>query len=202
MKLTKLLPLTLLAACAAGPGTLDDADGGETGDGDSDTTGFPDAGLPATCDDAPVLELGRCRQAGTDLDCVGNADEEHEFVPLVEGDEMRLVLGPQGSQMLLFLARGSGFAPGDPEQVGSTDNPLVEMWLHDTQTMEEIARYRGYVAFAPEPPDGLLVSSGGLFAVTEHNAAQLAEHPIAVEAILRDENGELRCAEIEISVGS
>lgn len=200
MTIAKLFPIALLFACAAGPGNLDeDSMGGGHGDGDGTT--HTDLGLPASCDDSPPLELGRCVLAGTDLDCTGQPDEELEFVALAEGDEMRLVLGPQGSQMLLFLARGSGFDPGDPEAIGSTDNPLVEIWLHDTQTTQVIARYRGYVAFAASEPDGPLVSSGGLFAVTEHSAGQLAEHPIAVEAILHDKNGDLRCAQTEIHIG-
>lgn len=207
MKTIVLLLSLLLTACTAGPGSLDDDDAGSTaateggdGDGDGDGTSYPDAGLPASCDESPPLELGRCMQAGTDLECTGQTDEDLEFIGLNDGDSMQLVLGPQGAQMLLFLARGSGFDPGDPEDVGSTDNPLIEMWLHDVDADEEIARYRGYVAFT-EGDGGSLVTAGGLFAITEHSPAQLADHRIDVEAALRDRDGALRCGRVQIAIG-
>lgn len=195
-----VLVVLSLASCSVGTVDLGDDTGsaGETGDGDG--TGRVDAGLPASCEDSPALELGRCLQAGTQLACTGQSDEELEFVALSDGAEMSLVLGPQGSQMFFFLARGSGFDPGDPEQVGSTDNPLIEMWLHDVESDEEIARYRGYVPFVEDGSDTSLVTAGGVFAVTEHGPAALAGHEVDVEAVLRDRAGAVRCGQVRIMV--
>jgi hypothetical protein len=48
---------------------------------------------------------------------------EEGFEPIVDGQELGLVTGPQGGFHFLVHARAKGIAPGDPARPGQPDNP-------------------------------------------------------------------------------
>ncbi|MBT8493344.1 MAG: hypothetical protein KJO07_09835 [Deltaproteobacteria bacterium] len=67
-------------------------------------------------DDEPVIEGPPRVELGSG---------ESSFEPLVDGDEIEVVLGPQGGYHLVGSARVGGIDPGNPNDLGDSDNPTT-----------------------------------------------------------------------------
>jgi hypothetical protein len=136
----------------------------------------------ATADAAPcveALELGRCVTTAGD-ECAGGAGEEPVFVPLDDGDEVHMVIGPQGSAMLVFGVRAGAMAP---------EGVAVELLLRAGG--EELARMR---AFRDLVPAGELLETNGLFLVLDGAIAAALDGAVAtVEATAQDRAGIRAC---------
>ncbi len=140
---------------------------------------------------APCLgdaEPGRCEIAGSGADCTGAAGEQRLFVPLVDGEAMKIVAGPQGSMMLVFAARTAGVDPA---------GPLVDVQLHDADAAL-VARYRAHVDLEPDPADASKLSVVGLFVVVDGVTAQIAGQPLTALVLIEDDAGARRCGEVRI----
>ncbi len=174
-----LIEVTALIAAACGAG------------GASNDAAPPADVLPGGCDLEPALALGRCEVAGTGAPCTGSTGEEQAFVPLADGDEMIMVLGPQGSIMFVFSARTVGIVPGDPADPASPDNPLVEIFLQ--RQGAEVSRWRGRVAFAAS---GDSFTAAGMYVVVDGLDEQLDGAQLHAAAMLHDLAGELRCGAV------
>jgi hypothetical protein len=76
------------------------------------------AALACGCggDDEPVVEGPPRIELGTG---------ESSFESLSDGDEIEVVLGPQGGFHLVGSARVGGIHPGDPDDLGDPDNPTT-----------------------------------------------------------------------------
>lgn len=186
--------LALASAAALGcaaPGDDDasvrSAAGGNGGGGTASVGGAGAGGAGG----APCLgdvEPGRCEIAGTGADCTGALDEQRVFVPLSDGDAMKIVAGPQGSMMLVFAARTAGVDPA---------GPLVDVQLHDADAAL-VARYRAHVDLEPDPADASKLSVVGLFVVVDGVAAQIAGQPLTALVLIEDDAGARRCGEVRV----
>jgi len=176
-----LLAMTL--GCASGPTSLVDAWRTDTPLGDASTEG---------CE---PLELGLCAVAGSGAPCTGAAGEGGVFSPAEDGELATIVLGPQGSRMLVLAARTRGIEPGDPARPGSPSNPVVEMVLTD-DAGHEVTGYRGRTAFAHDAEDPELLVQPALFVIMD------GEPPAAVRvlATLRDRVGAERCGTLRLAM--
>ncbi len=72
--------------------------------------------LGCTSDDSPEVVLDPGIELGTGVD---------EFVPLEDGDEMAVILGPQGGYHLDGSLRVQGIDPGNEDDLGDPRNPLT-----------------------------------------------------------------------------
>lgn len=154
----------------------------------------------AYVEDAPVvfddggacgaLEIGRCGLVDGGL-CVGAPDEPAVFVPMVSGDPVPLVTGPQGASMFVLGVRTRGIDPGEPSMPASRTNPTVEIHVLDAAGTE-LAVYRGRTTFAPDGADPTLLVQPHFFVVTDGAARDLVGTLSAV-ASLYDATGATRC---------
>lgn len=171
------LAISLTLGCG-GSGTSEPTDGGST------TT-------PMSCGDTPSMELGRCElDAGGD--CQGATGEVFHFTGLGNGDAMNMVVGPQGSTMLVFLARADGIDPGD---TGSS-RPLVQVSLFDAAARTQLTEYRQRVDFTA---DGASSRSNQLWVVVDALASELSGRSVTATARLTDRNGQERCAIVDVT---
>jgi hypothetical protein len=78
---------------------------------------------------------------------------ELEFEPLGDGDELYVVLGPQGGYHLNGSVRVQGVAPGNPDDLLDPDNPTTEFraFVGDQRVDAGGARYTQGLDPAPEP---------------------------------------------------
>ncbi len=183
---TSVLAPALLAVtvgCASGPTSPADAWRTDTPLGDASTEG---------CE---PLELGLCAVASSGAPCTGAAGEEGVFSRAEDGESATIVLGPQGSRMLVLAARTRGIEPGDPASPASPSNPVVEMVLTD-DAGHEVTSYRGRTAFAPDAEDPESLVQPALFVIMEGELP--AE--IHVLATLRDRIGAERCGTLRLAI--
>jgi len=163
------------------------------GCGGSGTNGSDDGGTtsPMSCGSVASMEVGRCTlDAGGD--CQGAAGESFGLTPLSNGDSMQMVVGPQGSTMLVFLVRADGIDPGD---TGPT-RPLVQVSLFDTGARRQLTEYRQRADFVA---DGSGFRSQQLWVVVDALASELAGRNITATARLTDKAGAERCAIVNVS---
>ena len=175
--------LAMAFGCASESTPLADARRSDTPLGDASTEG---------CE---PLEIGLCAVPGSGASCTGAADEGGVFSSADDGDPATLVLGPQGSRMLVLAARTRGIEPGDPARPASPSNPIVEMVLTD-DAGHEVTSYRGRTAFAPDAEDPEFLVQPALFVIME--GALPAE--IHVLATLRDRVGAERCGTLRLAI--
>lgn len=165
--------------------------GGNPGVPDADPF-RPDAKIP-TCDTSSAV-IGRCElEAGGD--CTGVPDEKRIFVPLAAGDPVKMVVGPQASLMFVLALQTTGIYAGDPDNPASADNPNVEITLL-RDGVRHMALYRGRPYFEPDPVDGMMLGTSGLFVIVEQSATELDGKQITAVAELTDRDGVKRCATI------
>lgn len=105
---------------------------------------------------------------------------------------MRMVVGPQGSTMLVFLVRTDGIDPGD----SASTYPLVQVSLFDTAARRQLTEYRQRVSFVA---DGAGFRSEQLWVVVDALASDLSGRNVTATARLTDRNGVARCAIVDVS---
>jgi hypothetical protein len=137
------------------------------------------------------MQVGRCSLDGGG-DCQGAAGEAFSLTPLSNGDGMQMVVGPQGSTMLVFLVRAEGIDPGD---TGST-RPLVQVSLFDSAARRQLTEYRQRADFVA---DGAGFRSQQLWVIVDALASDLAGRNVTATARLTDRNGVERCAIVNVS---
>lgn len=167
---------------------------GSSADDDDDIDG-PDAAPPGdarpiNCDNSPLAWIGRCEIEGTGDTCTGVPDEVRVFVELVEDEELKLVIGPQGARMFIFALRTQGIYPGDPDVPASPDNPNVDLRV-TWETGFEVARYRGRPLFMDGDPG--MLDAAGLFVIIEGTGGNVVDDRLIVGAEVVDRDGEFRC---------
>ncbi|MBK9036450.1 MAG: hypothetical protein IPL61_35260 [Myxococcales bacterium] len=146
----------------------------------------PPRDAPPPCD-TQSLTIGRCvTDAG--VACTGALGEVRRFEAAAAGAEVPLVVGPQGSAMLVFAVATTGIIPGDPDDPTAAANPQLELVV--ARGGAELALYRGRMGFSDQ--DGLQVSAG-LFAITEDTG--LDGVALMAHAVLTDQAGALRCGD-------
>lgn len=141
------------------------------------------------------LELGLCRLAGTTEPCIGSATEEGVFVAAPDGAGATLVLGPQGSRMLVLAARTRGIEPGDPARPADSGNPVVEVLVSDGAG-REVTSYRGRAAFETDPSDPTLFVQPEILVVMD----SFPPPEVWITAWLRDRVGAERCGRLRLSM--
>lgn len=112
------------------------------------------------------------------------------FAALADGDEVRLMVGPQGALMLVLAVRTSDMDPGEPDSPGSPENPEIDLRLYHAGGAEEVGRYRGRPSFTSEE-DGFTVTAVGLFVVLEFGS-NLEGRPLDAMVEIVDRRGEFR----------
>lgn len=165
---------------------------GGPGDGDG---GNPrtDGGGPVTgmCSGQPPAELGRCELVGGG-ECRGAPGEVSSFVALGGGATMRMVIGPQGAQMLVFAMRAPGIAVGS----SGSDWPIVEVGL--SNGTRQLAYYMARQEFTgggtPEALQLWVVIGEGV-------AGDIIGRSVGVVATVRDNTGLELCGTASITVG-
>lgn len=177
-----LIAALLLAGCGA-PG----------GGGPPDADPFrPDAAIPSCSEGSAVI--GRCQVAGVGTECTGVPDEDRQFVPLLPGDQVDAVVGPQGARMFVLALRTGGIQPGDPLDPTSDLNPDVTITL--VHAADLMALYRGTPGFLPtDTADQYEVA--GLFVVTDLDGSQLAGLDVVAVAEIEDADGQQRCGTVD-----
>lgn len=163
-----------------------------TGCGDDDGTAPPVDGSmpdPRSCGSTPAMSVGRCvLTAGGD--CRGAMGETYNFTPLSGGDSMTMVIGPQGSTMLVFMVQAPGIDPGDAAT--ESTQPIVQVTLFDGGSQLTVFRQR--TAFTGSGP----YVSGQLWVVVDSVSSALAGHTITAVATLTDRNGQARCGIVNV----
>jgi len=180
--------LFVLAACGA----------------DAGPPSFPDARAVPVRDGAPIDEcaessatVGRCEIVGTGGDCAGTPDEDRQFVELGYGDDVAMILGPQGAHMFVLALQTTGIEPGDPANPIDPSNPDVDILL--SRNGYEVARYRGTPGFAPDADDPTLLEAAGLFVVLDFTSDELdalVGNEVIATAHVTDSDGAQRCGQV------
>ena len=146
----------------------------------------PSRDAPPPCD-AQSLAIGRCvTDAGAA--CTGALDEARRFEAAAAGADVPLVVGPQGSAMLIFAVATTGIVAGDPAGPTATDNPQLELIVSRAGT--ELALYRGRMGFTDQAGQQV---AAGLFAIVEDTG--LDGVALAAHAALIDRAGAQRCGD-------
>lgn len=163
------------------------------GGGDDDSSGT-DSGVPpmvrTDCSGIQPMDLGRCALDGGG-ECVGATGESYGFGGLSSGASMSMVVGPQGSTMLVFIARATGIDPGNPDMPRDSGNPLVEVALLDVGSGMQLSLYRQRVGFTSE--GGSLVSQQLWVVIDDASVSTLTGRAVVARATVRDAAGEERC---------
>ncbi len=164
-----------------------------TGCGDDDGTMMmpADGAMPSpmSCGSTAAMDVGRCvLDAGGE--CRGAVGETFSFSGLSAGDPMSMVVGPQGSTMIVFMVRATGIDPGDAAT--ESTQPFVEVSLFDGATQLTVFRQR--TAFTGTGP----FVSRQLWVVVDALASALAGHTVTAVARLTDRNGEARCGIVNV----
>ncbi len=175
------------------------ADSGEAGDV-SEPGEAPEL-CPLQQEGDPGLTVGRCEVADSGQDCTGASDEVEVFVPLSDGDEVAIVQGFQGATMLNFSVRTSGINPGDPDDIDSRLNPIVEVRVYRT-SYSVVGRFRGRVAFVPHSADPTLLIGSDLFVLLESTVPVEVGQTLTAVITIRDSDGEERCGFVAFVVES
>lgn len=150
----------------------------------------PDADIPNCTEDS--LEIGRCEVMPDGEACTGPLDDA-VFVSVPEDGDVRVVLGPQGANMMVFSLRTSGLDPGDLDNPASRDRPDVSLFLFRDE-QESMGFYTGRPSFtdngnAMENQDAL-----GVFLIIERPVARGELFRVVAE--VEDQNGEYRCGNL------
>lgn len=95
-----------------------------------------------------------------------------DFVPLVDGDELEVVAGPQGGFHFHVHARMRGLAPGDPSMPGLLENPSTTFSAFLESTGEQLD-----FAFPPYRL-GYVDVGGGQFELPSGRILQIREESI------------------------
>lgn len=177
----------------AGTSTSSDLGGfdialGDSGDSDAFCGSIGATGEP--------LSIGRCEIGQTEQDCTGAPDESKTFVPLTDGDTMRIVQGFQGVTMLNFTVRAEEIDPGNPEDRFSDENPIVELKLFRT-SYSVVGRFRERVAFQPDPEDYTAFIGADLFVLLGAEVPVRAGQTVTAVATVVDQAGQVRCGSVE-----
>lgn len=199
-------PWSGCATDAADDGGADDAgrdpssDGGPAVRDDAGHVGFDGGPPPEGCDEAPPLEVGRCRDASGDPVCDGSEHQEPTFEPMPPDASIAMVVGPQGATMFVMATRTTGIVPGDPSASYSTDNPLVEIRL-TSEEGELLSLYRGRSAFREDPAAPDTYFNASLFVVVDERGGALLGQTVHAQAVLRDADGQVRCGSLSFVAG-
>lgn len=159
---------------------------------DTDIVEEPSASLD---DCAGDLEVGRCGVVGTLAECVGGAGEEHVFVPVLEGDVIRIITGFQGSRMLALAARTTDIDPGVLDAPPSDAQPLVDASVLASE-VSVVGRYRTWVPFTYSPTEAESLEALELYVQLE--SANPVESGQALTALVTvvDNADTLRCGTV------
>ena len=104
------------------------------------------------------------------------------------GADVALVVGPQGSAMLIFAVATTGIVAGDPADPTAAANPQLELIV--SRAGAELALYRGRMGFTDQ---GGQQVAAGLFAIVEDTG--LDGVALAAHAALTDQAGAQRCGD-------
>jgi len=79
---------------------------------------------------------------------------EWEWESLENGDEIPVIMGPQGGYHLLGSVRVSGILPGDPDNLGEPSNPTTSfaVWFEDENLTAESVFVQGLDPITAEMP--------------------------------------------------
>lgn len=138
------------------------------------------------------LTLGGCVIAGGGP-CTGVATEVRSFEPMVAGQDLAAVVGPQGSEMYVLSARTTGIVPGDPADPTNPDNPLLQIIVTSAGSAE-VARYFGRAGFAD---DGTALAVTGLFVVVSDGTP--FGQALVAHGTLTDAASHTRCGTLEFT---
>ncbi len=109
-RVSSVLSVCVLFACGSGGGGEDQ----------------PDASASASDASAiqctQTLEIGHCVDSATGEPCLDFEAPGRMFVPLTGTENVRPIVGPQGSDMFVFAVRAANIHPGT-----ETDPPMVEI---------------------------------------------------------------------------
>lgn len=166
---------------------------GSGGDGGTSPT---DGGtISRSCDGRPPAELGHCQLEGGG-DCMGADGERSRFASLSDGQTVTMVIGPQGSVMLVFAMRAPAIELGS----GLSDWPLVELVLLDGTTGSQLAHFRSRKEFttgAGGSPEVLQ-----LWVVVDDVARDLGGTSVFARGTVRDRMGLELCGTARVVVGT
>ena len=142
-----------------------------------------------------AAEIGRCELAGSGADCTGIPTEERTFVPLSDGDDVRIVVGPQAASMFVLGLRTKDIYPGDVDNPADPDNPDVSITLRSGQQM--MAIYHGRPAFVPSVEDPGKFEQAAMFVVVDGNGSELVGLELTADVHLLDRDEQERCGQVK-----
>ena len=155
-----------------------------------------DVTQPLACNGPPEMALGRCVRTLDGVPCNGTFDEARSFVAMADGEDLTMVVGPQGATMFVLAARVFNIAPGDPQRPWDSANPIVQMTLDDDRG-HELTQYRSRAGFIADPETPGMVFNAGLFVIVDEVATRMVDQRLSLEAALVDSGGQQRCGTIE-----
>lgn len=142
---------------------------------------------------AVALALAGCSDAG-------GAGAEAEigtgmfaFAPLLDGERLDLVSGPQGGFHFVVHARMRGLSPGDSRQPGLPTNPTT--WfraLDEDGARVDVPEVR-QLGYAPQAgaDDWYILPSGRILLIDNQAAPRLYGRPVTIEVQIRDASGRM-----------
>jgi hypothetical protein len=124
---------------------------------------------------------------------------ELEFEPLGDGDELYVVLGPQGGYHLNGSVRVQGVAPGNPDDLLDPDNPTTEFraFVGDQRVDAGGARYTQGLDPAPEPHHGQMVGRRVILDILDD--AELDGAEVRFEVTVTDVYGNSASASVMVT---
>ena len=135
--------------------------------------------LSACGDEDPCGKVG-----GIELE-VGAGTLVTGFLPVTEGDEVGLELGPQGLHMYVMALRTDGLA-----MQGAGGQPVVDMYMEadvGEYGYELAAGFYGRPMFAPRPEGGAELL--GIRLIADVEGDQLNDRRVCLTTIVTDESG-------------
>lgn len=152
----------------------------------------PDAATAATTCDQPTATFGRCLVEGTTEPCTGADGEVSTFAPLIDGDALDVVLGPQGSEMFVLALRTTGIYAGD----GGAENPNVSITLRLDD--EQVSAYMAKPTFMADDGADTLTAQD-LYLVIFRPSEDLVGLTLDAQGRVRDRDGVERCSRATFS---
>lgn len=124
---------------------------------------------------------------------------ELEFEPLADGDEIYVVLGPQGGYHLNGSVRVQGVAPGNPDDLLDPDNPTTEFraFAGDRRVDAGGASYTQGLDPAPDPYHGQMVGRRVILDILDD--AELDGAAVRFEVTVTDVYGNSASASVMVT---
>lgn len=180
-------PLILLAAasvvawfgCGSGDGQA--TDGGVNGGDGGDPCVLP-------------LTIGHCVDTATGEPCLDFEAATRQFIPLTQGEVVRPIVGPQGSDMFVLAVRAANVDPGT-----ETDPPKVDLRVF--HGADELGGFLSWPIFYPDDSLADTFVAPQLFTVI-FDSSSLEGETMEVTGEVQDPRGERFCGEASLVVGT